>query len=221
MRVSHLRWQRGRELNRILTQIEGLDDNYWDLSADLFLKDMAILSHRLIPVGAEFAQPGSGIPRHLLVSGGVKQFLRGSMFVLFQCRGFRPFFELHTHILSLDDFHEEGWMETYHRLANLLEVNPSVRGWLSASWFLDPALSTISPRLAHLRNLPISGGAKLMFVKWDTEGCSGALVRSNKRQRLFKEGRYVPAICMRIWHRRAVIRWSQSEKVKPMANKRH
>lgn len=198
-----------RELERILFQTESFDDRYFDVGNDEFLKDLAIVTHRLIPVGAEFAEGGSGIPRRILFAAGARQFFRSLWFITFKCRGFKPYFALHAHTLALKDFHPEGWQATYHRLAELLELNPAMKGWLSASWFLDPALETISPHLAHLRKVPVENGGLLMFVRYERDGASGALVKSPTRRRLFAEGRYLPATYMRVWPREAVIDWSR------------
>ena len=201
-----------REFKRIFRQIDRFEDAFFDLSEDRYLKDLAILTHRLIPVGAEFAEGGAGIPRRLVLGGGPFKSLARLWFVLFRCGGFRPFFALHAHTLALEDFNEEGWLATYHRLAELLAQNPQVKGWLSASWFLDPALETISPHLAYLRRLPLDNGAALFFAGYDSEGTSGALTKSKTRQRLFAEGKYSPATYMRIWPRDAMIDWSKRQE---------
>lgn len=203
------------QIERILRQIESFEDGFFDIANDGFLKDLAILTHRLIPVGAEFAEGGAGIPRRLIIAGGPKQMLAALWLLLFRCHGFAPFFALHAHTLSLEDFNVGGWSRTYHRLAELLDLNPQMKGWLSASWFLDPALETISPHLVHLREVPTENGAALLFVNKDREGRSGALSRSATRRRLFAQGTYIPAIYMRIWPRKALIAWSRGHRKEP------
>jgi len=200
------------EGKRILRQVESFEDTFFDAAKDAFLKDLAILTHRLIPVGAEYAEGGAGIPRRLLVCGGPGQALKALWLIALRCRGQRPFFALHAHTLSLERFNPEGWRETYLRLAELLEMNPRMKGWLSASWFLDPALESISPHLAYLRRVPVEGGAALMFVCRHPDGSSGALSKSATRRRLFQEGNYVPATYMRIWPRAAVLAWRRREQ---------
>lgn len=196
------------QLRRILERVDDPAD--CDPDTDVFLKDVAILLHRLVPVGAEFAELGAGIPRRLLLRGGARQCLRGLWFVVARTRGLAPFFQLHAHVLALGEFHPQGWEATYHRLAELVELNPQYKGWISSSWFLDPGLSAISPRLSYLREFPTAHGAALFFVQDDPAGTSGALARSPTRQRLFEQGRYVPAIHMRIWPRRDLLAWHRS-----------
>ena len=202
-----------RDIQRILDQTESFEDSFFDIDNDHFLKDLAILTHRLIPVGAEYAQGDAGVPRSLAFARGAEQFFYVLWFSFVRTQGFKPFFAIHTHTLALDDFNEDGWLETYHRLAELLALNPGIKGWLSASWFLDPALETISPHLAHLRKVPVENGAALFFVGEENRSSSGALATSKTRRRLFDEGKYVPATYMRAWPRKSAISWSEKHRL--------
>ncbi|THF61617.1 hypothetical protein [Pseudothauera rhizosphaerae] len=181
-------------------------------AADRWKKNHAILTGQLIPVGAEFAQPASGIPRSLLLRGGFAQQLRMLRTVALETGGFRPLLELHAHPDSLATFHEEGWRATYHRLAEILQLNPAYRGVMASSWFRDPALRTISPRLGYLRDYPERHGARMFLTGVDRVGTSGALARSPTRQRLFREGAYVPRIHMMVWPRKALLRWHEDDR---------
>jgi hypothetical protein len=201
-----------REISRIRDQLTQLNLEYYDFDNDPFVKDFALLTHRFVPVGAEFAVPFSGVPRRTLFQGGIRQFFRTAGVIMFRTCGFEPFFSLHAHPLALYDFNPEGWENTYHRLAQLLELNPTIKGITSASWFLDPQLESISPHLTYLREVPEQNGAAFFFVGYDYDGTSGALARSASRRRLFHEGHYVPAIYMRVWPRDDILKWSQKNK---------
>lgn len=200
-----------RELSRIRAQLDTFGLEYYDLDNDPFVKDYALLTHRFIPIGAEFAVPFSGLPRRTLFRGDLRHCCRGIRSIV-RCGGVRPFFSLHAHPLALDDFNPQGWELSYHRLAELLELNPVIKGVTSASWFLDPQLKTISPRLAYLRDLPERNGAAFFFVEYDHEGSSGALAKSATRKRLFRQGAYVPAIYMRVWARTDILQWSRRNR---------
>jgi hypothetical protein len=201
-----------RELDRIRDQLARANLEFYDLDNDPFAKDLAILTHRFIPIGAEFVEPDAGVPRSAALRGGARQLLAGALFMLLRARGFKPFFALHAHPLALQDFNPEGWNRSYHRLAELLEKNPEVKGMISASWFLDPQLKTISPRLRYLREVPEHNGAAFFFLGHDREGDSGALAKSATRRGLFEQGRYVPAIFMRVWLRRDILAWSRRNR---------
>ncbi len=187
-----------QEMNRLAGVVEHYDDAHFDLKNDVFLKDLAIVSHRFIPVGAEFIVPNAAIERSLLLRAPLKD-----KFVLFaviaRSGGFAPFFELHAHPQSLNHFNEQGWLATYRILADLLEANPTTRGVFSASWFLDPAIAEVSPRLAYLRETPARHGAVHIFNHIDEQGTSGALATSPSRRGLFEQGKYKPCIYTRIW----------------------
>lgn len=194
-----------REIVRILAALD-CPTSAVDLSDDRWKKNRRILTGKLIPVGAEFAAPASGIPRRTLLTGGLTQGFK-LLQTLVSTGGFRPLFELHAHPDSLDHFNPDGWRATYHRLAELLLLNPEYRGVMASSWFRDPALKAISPKLSYLRDYPERHGASMFLAGVDTEGSSGALARSPTRQRMFCEGTYVPRIYMMIWPRQALLHW--------------
>jgi hypothetical protein len=158
-------------------------------------------------VGAEFADPSSGIPRSTLLRGGIGQSRRLAATIAFETHGLRPCLELHTHPDSLEDFNVEGWERTYHRLAELMVENPQFKAVIASSWFRDPALAAISPRLGYLREVPCGRGAKLFVTGRDDRGTSGALARSPTRRRLFECGQYVPTIHLLVWPRSALLGW--------------
>jgi len=192
------------QLKRIEDQLEELEPDFFSFNNDPFVKDVAILTHRLIPVGAEYVSPNSGIPRSIVLKGGFCQFCNATRYLL-KAGGTKPFLELHMHILDASEFHPDGWIRTYERLADLLERNLSYRGVQSTSWFLDPQLENISPHLAYLRTVPLSAGAQIFFMGLDKEGDSGALAKSKKRKALFEHGLYTPRLFTRIWPRRSVL----------------
>lgn len=198
-----------RELVRIRAQLGCCDASFYDFDVDPFAKDFALLTHRFIPVGAEFVEPDSVVPRRPLFTTGMRSAVSAVWLMLVRAGGFRPFFCLHAHPLALHDFNPDGWRDTYHRLADLLAANPHVRGVTSASWFLDPNLRAISPHLAYLREVPEQAGAKFFFSAFDSYGESGALAKSATRRVLFEQARYLPTVYLRVWLRGDVLAWSR------------
>jgi hypothetical protein len=203
-----------RELERIKSLVVSGDESSLRFDLDVRQKDLAILTFRLIPVGAEFAEPWSAIWRRQVLTARAGQFYRAGKFFLLNGHGFSPYFQLHMHQESHDDFHEAGWMETYMRLAELLECNPGHRGWFSCSWLVDPALDRISPHLSYLRTVPTENGGAIFYMEDDPEGKTGALAKSRTRRRLFEEGSYRPRIYLRVWPRDAAIAWLKSRRQK-------
>lgn len=196
-----------RELDRIKSVVDSGDASSLRFDLDARQKDLAILTFRLIPVGAEFAEPWAAIWKRRVLTARAGQFFRAGKFFILQGNGFWPYFQLHMHQESYDDFNEEGWMKTYMRLAELLECNPGHRGWFSCSWLVDPALEEISPHLSYLRTVPASNGGAIFYMEDDAEGKTGALAKSRTRRRLFEQGRYHPRIYLRVWPRSQAIAW--------------
>jgi hypothetical protein len=198
------------QLKRLERTCDNRPDSYFSFQNDPFRKDLAILLHRLIPFGAEFANPHSGIARSLAIKSGPKQAVLVLRAIL-KSRGVKPFLELHMHPEVKEDFHPTGWIESYERLADFLQLNLSFRGVQSTSWFLDPELTRVSPHLAYLREVPEQCGADIFFAGADREGKSGALATSANRRLLYASGSYQPRLFTRIWPRNQVLlrRWRQ------------
>lgn len=193
-----------QQLQRIENLLTDKPDSYFSFDNDPFRKDLAILRHRLIPCGAEFATPFSGISRSLIFKGGLQQAAK-FMQVITRCRGIKPFLELHMHPHYTAAFNFEGWIETYENMADLLEANPSFLGVQSTSWFLDPALAEISPNLSYLREVPERCGATILYAGEDDYDNSGAFATSQTRRDLYKSGHYKPRLFTRIWPRKLLI----------------
>lgn len=198
------------ELTRMQRICDIQADAYFIFQNDLFRKNLAILLHRLIPFGAEFANPHSGIPRSLAIRAGPKQSVKFLRAVV-ASRGIRPFLELHMHPEVKEHFHPAGWVESYERLADFLQLNPGWRGVQSTSWFLDPALEQVSPHLGYLRMVPEQCGAYILFAGMDKDGRSGALETSPTRRHLHATRCYRPRLFTRIWPRKEMLRrqWRQ------------
>lgn len=175
----------------------------FDWQNDLFAKDIGICSGRLIPVGPGLLEV-SGVPRSLLFKNGVRQFVRLAYLLLFELKGQGPLLRPHVHLANVDTFNRAGWDRAYQVIGEILKMNPHVRGLMRSSWFLDPALSRISPHLSYLREVPVENGATIFYA--GTEGSeSGALSKSKSRRRLFDRGCYVPRVYYLVWPRQRLI----------------
>jgi hypothetical protein len=76
------------------------------------------------------------------------------------------------------------------------------------SWFYDPKVKEISPRLRYLQDVPVAGGARL-FRTGPSEGCTNdALSTSPTRKNLFNEGLYQPCGYALVWDRASQRRWA-------------
>lgn len=206
---------RAAEWRRILGDIDAAQlgsrdpDDFYQLDNDLFLKDLGLVRGVLLPVGAELVEVGSGMPRRVLTMGGPRQLIAGLAFFLSRVGGFRPLLELHMDPRNLREFNPEGWDRTYRRLAELLELNPDVKGVFGGAWFNDPAMEWVSPHLAYIRLQRVTTGARVFRgPEAASHARAGALATSATRRRLYEEGRYRPRIFYPVWSRRDLLRWA-------------
>ena len=123
---------------------------------------------RLYAAAAQLIDCRAGIGRSLVMKGGLLDApYRLALFA--SIGGFKPFFEIHTHLSYKEEFNEEGWNECYRCCSDLYTLHPKVLGMYGGSWFYDPALAQISPRLAYLREIPQKGGAIVLFDSVNTQ----------------------------------------------------
>src|SRR5699024_5802471 len=139
------------QARRIMHESADEDVDHIRIEHDYFIKDLALVAGRLLPAGAELVQPHSGIPRRVLLSGGVRQFVKGIGYFFALRRGSHDYCALHMDNSELRDFNPKGWHQTYLRIAELLELNPQIAGVFGTAWFYDPVVAKISPHLAYLR----------------------------------------------------------------------
>ena len=130
---------------------------------------------------------------------------------MFKLKGGKPIYTIHTHQGNLADFNPDGWNRCYVRIGQLLQLNPDIKGMQGGSWFYDPALSEISPRLAYLREVPCQNGASIFFSSVE-DHTSSALSTSASRVEKFKNGEYVPRAFVLVWPRDAMIKFSEKHK---------
>lgn len=195
-----------KQLQRIASAIAN-DADWFDPDSDLLLKDLGLVTLRLYAAAAQLLDTRCGIPRSLILREGLAAVPK-NLLKFVQLGGFKPFIQIHTHLSFLDDFNEEGWNECYRCCADLYRVRPDLLGMYGSSWFYDPALAGISPRLDYLREIPVRGGAQLIFVEEGGEALDNALSTSPSRRKLHDEGKYMPRSYMMAWGRQQQMAWA-------------
>jgi hypothetical protein len=195
-----------KQLARIASSL-ARDDESFDLENDLFLKDFGLVTLRLYAAAAQLLDIRCGIPRSIVWREGPAKVPR-NLERFWRLGGFKPFIQIHTHLRNREDFSEAGWNECYRCCADLYEQDTHLLGMFGSSWFYDPALARISPRLDYLRDIPLQGGARLFFVERGGEAIGNALSTSASRRQLFDEGKYMPTSFMLIWDRQSQVRWA-------------
>lgn len=179
------------------------------LDSDLFHKDFGLATLRLYAGAAQLIDPRCGIARSILMADGLGGLAQATA-ALHRLGGFSPYFQIHTHTAYLDEFNEEGWNECYRVCADLYRLHPQCLGMYGASWFYDPVLEQISPRLAYLSQVPLQAGAERLLVARRGEFVDDAIATSPTRRKLFEEGRYKPCSYMVAWGRQAQTQWAHA-----------
>jgi len=196
--LKHFEW--------MSTRLTGAED-WLELDHDTFQKEFGLATLRLYVCGAQLVDPQCGIPRSMMLAGGLGQVLSSTAYFV-RIGGFKPFFQIHTHVHRLDHFNEAGWNECYQCCAELYSVHPEVLGMYGGSWFYDPKVKEISPRLKYLQEIPVAGGARL-FRTGPSEDCTNdALSTSPTRKDLFNKGLYQPCGYALVWDRASQRRWA-------------
>ena len=187
--------------HRILDQIEA-DPGFASLASDSFLKDLWLARIVMVPAFAQIWWPRSGLAGRDVAGGGAKALA----YVLFACRGRRPFLEGHTHDpVAKAYWNEAGWQEALRLAALALPAFPAARGVFGTAWFYDPAILEVSPRIAFAQTLQLGRGALRIRIGSNAAAIANATATSASRRNLYREGRYLPADHAIIWSRKALL----------------
>lgn len=200
-----LEQEQERIRNEVLTSASG----HYLPGKDAFLKDFSILRGAAMPVYTGIVDTHTALWRRPLVFGPIGQRLRFLRILLTRPVGTRYFFQHHTHTSLLERFNDEGWTKTYELVAELLAVNPDHKGFCGISWFYDPQLKEISPRLSYLAEFPMSHGGRRFHLGRDLSG--SAVAKSATRARLYEQGEYNPQAFMLVWPINRMIKWWRAQ----------
>lgn len=132
-------------------------------------------------------------------------------------QAWKPWLEVHTESRELSDFNETGWDRAWATAAEILKRRPHMAGMLGSSWFYDPPLEQISPRLAYLRLNPLKHGAFMIHQGPGEIHTQRAATSSPTRKALIEKGEYVARSWIVAWPRAALIKWADARKAGSLA----
>jgi len=198
--------------NWVLEDFSKQPDDYYDHRCDSFAIDVMVCSLRYIPIGGAWIVEFRNVGLRPLFSGSVKQFFSYLYFIIFKAHGFSPYVTTHTAERTLCHFNEHEMNLTYMRIVELMKLNPRIKGYYRRSWFLDPNLEDISPRLGYLRKVPLQNGAKLFAAGTKEGDIKNAIAVSRTRRRLYEEGKYLPTGYALIWPRKEFLLFGTNNK---------
>jgi hypothetical protein len=201
-----------REFQRIRQCASNGDSEYFNLADYKLLADFQIACFARLPVGVEHIEIG-GLPRSLLFRGDFRQACQ--VLRIFWSAGFRPPYYV-SHLaqtiipfrFSLD-YSLEARLATYRNIAACLEMNPRIRGLIGGSWWFDPKIRTISPRLPDFAKIMLDNGAVLLRYGKSPSALHNALYNSPVRQKLYNEKKYTPQDYFVVWLRDPLIAWAR------------
>ncbi|MFT4582902.1 MAG: hypothetical protein ACI915_003593 [Gammaproteobacteria bacterium] len=196
-----------KSYDRIIKSISDPDFSNYCEDNDALKKDLGLCRQKLFPAGAQVVEAGSSFHRAMMFRDGIKQAL-AMLSLLCRSGDNKNWYQIHTHLGELDDFNPDGWNKCYIRLADMMELDTNVRGIWGGSWFYDPILDTISPRLSYLREVPQNNGAFVLYSNIDLNG--GALSKSESRKTAHDNGEYVPKSYAMIWLRKDILKWAST-----------
>ena len=104
----------------------------------------------------------------------------------------------------------------YKEIGELMKYHPKIKGIFRGSWFLDPNLEQVTPELEYLRTIPQNNGAILFQGGTTHHEINESLAFSPHRRKLYKEGKYIPAVYAYIWPRKEFLEWLSQTDVEQM-----
>lgn len=211
--TDEIRELRDQHLARILDDMASPRKGFYRHGNDMFAKDFSVCRGKLLPCGVELVDVFSGVGRRVLIEGGFRQFVAGAAFFLRAMGAFRPMYELHFDRRQIAEFNADGYTALYLRLADLLALNPHIRGVVSSSWWHDPRLAEISPELDFIERHPIGAGARLLRGRETAAATADATRFAPHRAALYKAGDYRPRVYLLAWARRDILAWAERYRV--------
>lgn len=175
---------------------------------ELLTKYLRVAFGVTLPNGAQVLDMGSSIPFYSFFLSAVREKSAKPLISCVSMKGWGRWFRMHTNSEYLDEFNVSGWGSFYNRTAELLRNHPSVRGVVGTSWFFDPMIAEISPRLAYLSEIPLSGGAHRLMGSSARLDVERATQTSPTRKKLYDQGLYNPRSFTIAWGRESLINWA-------------
>jgi hypothetical protein len=193
---------------RLLVYLRQVSDRQYYYPHDSFVKDLRIASGLSVPCGVQDVDLRSIIgyrasARCLLRYPSARYFgrvLRYGQIV--------PWFGIHTDSRYLEDFNEPGRDACFRRIAALLRRHREVLGLAGTSWYYDPGLVSVSPRLSYLRMRPVERGAFVIRSGTSAFDIQSATAKSENRRRLYAAGIYTPVSYTLLWPREQILAWA-------------
>lgn len=166
-----------------------------------------VVTFRRFPVH-EFDWEPSGLPRSWLLRIPKRDLPSVLYHTAVRMGGRAPLCAPHVGLMRPPGvpFTPEEQIWSFHQMARCVELQPDLRGFLSASWLRAPQTHEASPRLAWLNEFFMANGALLTTMPADPD--CGVLARSGTRQALYRAGKFKPTTGIILWPRKHALAWA-------------
>ena len=201
---------------RILGDFSTQPDKYYHYRCLSFAANVKVCSLRYFPVGGAWIVETRSIGLRPFLDGGAMQFFDYFQYVTLKAGGFSRYYSMHTTPQYIRRFNEREINLAYLRIADLMKTDPGVKGIYNRSWYLDPNIENISPKLTYLRQVPLQNSAKFFAAGTTKDDVKHALTMSFVRQRLHDEGKYTPTAYAFIWPRNTFLDWADKPDVRAL-----
>jgi hypothetical protein len=197
---------------RLAAFLKSVGNDLYNSTSEFFCKDVRFVLGLSIPCGVLIVDMNSRIALRSVILSGFRSRKVNGIIKYFLARGNEPWFRGHVDSRYLKGFNETGNDNFYLRVAELMERQKGISGYVGTSWYFDPQLLEISPRLAYLQERPRRGGA--FFLRHGTEQSDivMAVKTSETRRRLYQDGKYIPVCYSMLWPRKELIAWAEQKK---------
>lgn len=174
-----------------------------------FIKDYRIVTGLSVPAGAQMIDLSSTAVRRAVP----RLFLRSPFRAIKALSG--KWLQPHTDSRYTAEFSKEGWDNCYAHMAQLFAADRDLVGMSATSWFYDPAIARLSPRLAYLADVPMQWGAVRTPLKVTEFDRVSATSTSPTRRERFEAGEYQPRGYNILWFRDDLLRWARETATQP------
>ncbi len=193
---------------RLATELtEAATPDYFGAN-EFFLKDLRFAAGLSVSAGPMIVELRSIITVGSLVKCIVRFKTVGNAARMLAGQQWKPWFRRHIDPRYKEEMNATGFDRAYRRVADMLEMHPDVRGIVATCWLNDPALGTVSPRLAYMAN-PLKHGAFVLRHGPGEVPTTRATQTSPTRRKLVEEGKYTPVCYSLVWPREKLIPWAR------------
>lgn len=184
-----------------------------DLPVDSYARNVAHVTGLFLPAVAQDLDLHGRLEPRMLLAAALKHRQVSLIARWLRHRVGQRFIEFHTDSRHLEHFNAAGRETAFLCAAEVLKRRPDLGGVFGVSWYYDPEVARISPRLAFLQTLPLSAGAFLIPNAPGEIHTTRATLTSPTRRRLYEEGKYLPTCYTMVWPRRPFLAWAERQQL--------